>query len=67
MFQKVVGIFEPKDVVENINLIKNHTFCDEKIKRDEGYNEDGMTFFEYDDDNKTYFYTSIYTVGELRV
>ena len=65
LHNKVVGIFEPNQLEKALDTIKKGFGLDKKIIKDE-YDESCDNYFiEYDDDDKSYFYTSNYEVGEI--
>lgn len=65
---KVVGIFERTELESALNDIRNF-YKDEDVRIvNDNYDESCDNYFlEFDDEEHSYFYTSNYTVNELRL
>ena len=65
---KVVGIFKKSQLKKALDTIKlSFTLDVKKVIVDEYDKSCGNYYFEFDDEFKSYFYTSNYTVGELKL
>lgn len=62
---KVVGIFLPDQLKEAINDIKIGFGSDKKLLIDNFDESCDNYFLEFDDEYKSYFYSSDYIIGEL--
>jgi hypothetical protein len=64
---KVVGIFKKDQLESALSIIRNGFGADKKLIVDKYDKSCDNYFLEFDDADKSYFYTSDYTVGELRL
>lgn len=62
---KVVGIFKKEQLESALNDIRNGFGADKKLVVDKYDKSCDNYFLEFDDSDKSYFYTSDYTLGEL--
>ena len=62
---KVVGIFEKEQLESALNDIRNGFGSGKKLIVDKYDKSCDNYFLEFDDVDRSYFYTSNYTVGEL--
>ena len=64
-YQKVVGVFYPKQLKNALNNIKKGYGSDKEIIKDNYDKNCDNYFLEFDDES--YFYTSNYKIGELHI
>lgn len=66
-YNKVVGIFAKNQLHDAINDIRNGFGVGKEVKTDKFDNTCDNYFLEYADKENSYFYSSDYTVGELKL